>query len=40
MKASFVLWAITLREQEDVSAISVDTHATAQSQMGEGQAAW
>ena len=32
MKASFVLWAITLREQEDVSAISVDTYATAQSQ--------
>ena len=36
---SFVLWAITLREQENVSAASVDPRATPQSQTWEGQAA-
>ena len=30
--ASFVLRTVTLRQQENVSSVSVDTHATAQSQ--------
>ena len=30
--ASFVLWTVTLRQLENASSVSVDTHTTAQSQ--------